>query len=152
MKTCRDCFKAKPFSEFYSHEKMKDGKLNKCIDCVKARVRRHRKANLEIIRAYDRQRGRTKDRLERARIYSRKRNKSGVGTISSRNWRNKNPEKYNAHIKLNNAVRDGKVRKGKCRKCRSKRSEGHHLDYSKPLEVFWLCRKHHAELHRKYKD
>ena len=27
--------------------------------------------------------------------------------------------------------------------------ERHHPDYSKPLEVIWLCRDHHRALHRK---
>lgn len=28
--------------------------------------------------------------------------------------------------------------------------ERHHPDYSKPLEIVWLCRKHHRMIHRKY--
>jgi hypothetical protein len=30
-----------------------------------------------------------------------------------------------------------------CVACDSEKSEMHHEDYSKPLEVWWLCRKHH---------
>lgn len=29
--------------------------------------------------------------------------------------------------------------------------ERHHGDYSRPYEIRWLCKKHHKELHRKYK-
>lgn len=26
--------------------------------------------------------------------------------------------------------------------------ERHHIDYDKPLEILWLCRKHHREFHK----
>jgi len=31
--------------------------------------------------------------------------------------------------------------------CGEKKAHGHHDDYTKPLAVKWLCRKHHEELH-----
>jgi len=32
----------------------------------------------------------------------------------------------------------------------SEEAQKHHEDYSKPLAVQWLCRKHHMELHNAY--
>ena len=48
-----------------------------------------------------------------------------------------------------NAVKAGKIKRGLCVKCGAQKVEGHHPDYSKPLEAVWLCNKHHMELHRK---
>jgi hypothetical protein len=35
-----------------------------------------------------------------------------------------------------------------CKICGSAKSEMHHPDYSKPLEVVWLCRDHHLDVHK----
>lgn len=45
---------------------------------------------------------------------------------------------------VNHAKRDGKLIPLPCEVCGNVKSEAHHRDYSKPLEVQWLCRKHHV--------
>ncbi|TXH55919.1 MAG: hypothetical protein E6Q97_07710 [Desulfurellales bacterium] len=65
-------------------------------------------------------------------------------------WAKNNVEKRKAHSAVNYAVRSGRIKKLPCEVCGSKvRIQGHHDDYSKPLEVRWLCQVHHKELHRK---
>lgn len=56
--------------------------------------------------------------------------------------------KRHARMLLNRAVVAGRVQKEPCAVCGSATVDGHHTDYSKPLEVLWLCRKHHGEAHR----
>lgn len=36
IKTCFKCKKEKTLDAYYKHSEMKDGHLNKCIDCTKA--------------------------------------------------------------------------------------------------------------------
>ena len=48
---------------------------------------------------------------------------------------------------LNNAVRDGRVTKTPCMVCGDLKVEGHHADYSAPLDVVWLCKLHHTQCH-----
>jgi hypothetical protein len=51
------------------------------------------------------------------------------------------------------AIRRGKIKPQPCKVCGEK-AQGHHLDYSKPMDVQWLCSKHHGEQHvgiRRYK-
>ena len=64
-------------------------------------------------------------------------------------WEKRNPEKIHAHRVLNGYVRRGQVlRPTTCEECgkdpglnKAGRSliHGHHEDYSKPMEVLWLC-------------
>lgn len=72
--------------------------------------------------------------------------------------REKYPEKFAAQKTLNEAVRSGRiVRPETCEACGQKpprnrlgRSsiQGHHDDYSKPLEVRWLCQPCHNRHHK----
>lgn len=59
-------------------------------------------------------------------------------------------EKQNARILLNYHIKKGNIVRPKiCTVCLEKKNvEGHHEDYSKPLEVIWACRQCHADLHK----
>lgn len=67
---------------------------------------------------------------------------------SARKWERNNPDKRSSHRKVLWAVSSGKLKKEKCKICGKSEVDAHHEDYSKPLEVIWLCRRHHKELHR----
>jgi len=77
---------------------------------------------------------------------------SDRATEAKRAWNERNPEKRQASIAVNNAVRGGRLKKEPCEVCGSPESQGHHDDYSKPLVVRWLCTAHHAEHHVKQRD
>lgn len=48
-------------------------------------------------------------------------------------------------------VRRGKVVRSPCARCGNPRVEAHHKDYSRPLDVVWLCRECHLKEHRSVK-
>lgn len=54
--------------------------------------------------------------------------------------------KSNARSYIHVYIQRGKVEIKGCEICGAP-AECHHDDYSKPLEVHWLCRDHHLELH-----
>lgn len=59
------------------------------------------------------------------------------------------PERHRARVAVAHALRDGRLQRGPCAvggDC-APRVESHHRDYSKPLDVVWLCTRHHKQLH-----
>lgn len=150
MKVCRDCNQEKPITEFYKHAKMLDGHLNKCIECVKARVSKHRKANLEKVREYDKQRSLLPHRVEARKKYQNTEEGKVAKKRAIQSYHKRYPLKYAAHVVTSNYIRDGKLKPSEaCSICNSKELiEAHHDDYTKPLEVRWLCIKCHKEWHK----
>lgn len=56
------------------------------------------------------------------------------------------PQKNKARAMVNRAVRSGKLIRQPCEVCDTTINvQAHHSDYRKPLEVNWLCFKHHRE-------
>lgn len=45
------------------------------------------------------------------------------------------------------AINSRRLVRRPCEVCGALRSEAHHVDYDKPLDVRWLCRLHHDWLH-----
>lgn len=89
---------------------------------------------------------------EKLRKYNREYNK---------NWRAENgyhneeksklryPEKQKARGKISNEIIMGRLERKPCAICGQENAQAHHPDYSKPLEVEWLCPLHHTEAHKK---
>jgi hypothetical protein len=69
------------------------------------------------------------------------------GTQRKRRYRVANPVKHAAHLALTKAVRLGLLVRLPCDLCGNAKTEGHHVDYSAPLSVVWLCKKHHLAAH-----
>lgn len=77
----------------------------------------------------------------------------------ARNGRKRDPIKQRAHNQVAQAVKNGTlVRPEECSVCFAVNGHGakgwakieaHHPDYSKPLEVIWLCAKCHNKVHPK---
>jgi hypothetical protein len=67
------------------------------------------------------------------------------GYHNERNSKKRYPEKQKARNMVLTALANGKLVKKPCKICNELKVEGHHEDYSKPLKVVWLCKKHHVE-------
>lgn len=105
-----------------------------CKACWRAKVRARRRTN-PAVREYDR---------ERSKLPHRRKIRAKV----SKKWRDKNPAAYKAQAALGNAVRDGKIKKEPCLFCEAvDHVHAHHRDYSRPLDVVWVCAKCHHRLH-----
>ncbi len=103
-----------------------------------------------------------KNNPEKSRLKSRKKEKrlkERLGlkiyykriTETTRRWRLKYPERRKAQIAVFVAIRNRSLIRNPCH-CGSKKVEAHHEDYSKPLKVKWLCKRHHIEADRKRRN
>lgn len=134
-KPCFKCGETLPLSAFYKHAGMADGHLNKCKECNKKDVRQNYQDNNEHYLEYEKARANLPHRI-------------ALNRVTTTRMRTRFPKKYSAHNAVNNALRDGRLKRKPCERCGSLRVHGHHDDYSKPLDVTWLCPKHHKERHR----
>lgn len=135
MKTCFKCRKIKPLSDYYRHPKTADGHLNKCKECPKEDMRRHRRES-NAPREYDKRRyyfnPEVKERIQ----------------ANAENWRDNNPKARAAHNAVARAKANGTLIVQPCEVCGDDYNiHAHHDDYDNPLSVRWLCPLHHVRHH-----
>ncbi len=68
-------------------------------------------------------------------------NEKGVMTLASFE------EKERARMLVALAIQSGRLQRQRCEVCGIADAHAHHPDYSRPLDVQWLCRKHHKQEH-----
>lgn len=146
-KACRKCEKHFPeVAGFYAKD-------STCKECRKQRVRQNRLEKIEYYKAYDAARANDPARIAARISYSKTLRGRISGARAKQAWAEQNPIKRSANSAVNNAVRDGKLTKSAaCDVCAKTncRINGHHDDYSKPLDVRWLCSACHRAWHKKH--
>ncbi len=155
-KKCFKCGKVKPLSEFYKHKQMLDGHLNKCKECTKEDVRANYVKDIEKSREKERVRNNTKERVEYRRVLAEKREKLDPEKYRlakkryNQKYRDQNRQKDRARSIVFYNVSTGKIKNPCiCQRCGAGGYiEGHHEDYSKPLDITWLCDSCHKERHK----
>lgn len=148
MKTCKKCLRELPRTEFYKKPHMTDGLFSSCKECESKKGKAY--WSRPEVKAHRKEYKKTYTEPESSKFFRKQwrlNNKERV-CAQSKKWRDKNKEKVRAYNALNQAIKMGRVIKPEqCSKCpNTGRIEGHHEDYSKPLDVEWLCRDCHAKI------
>lgn len=139
-KKCRTCGIDKEISEYH----LIDPIPSECKSCANARRQRN----------YYREKEKNPDKIreigrEKYHKYKSTAEYKNRQVIRQRRVRKEKPVQYSAWNKVRRAIRLGRLIRGDCEKCGwVGKTQAHHEDYLKPLDVIWLCppchRKHHG--------
>lgn len=148
-KTCNRCNEPKAVDCFSLDRSKKDGLRTLCKACTALtykspktlkqtadRMRELRKT--EKWKAYYKESAKAWRKTPKGQAYS---------LVSNRQAAQAHPERHLARKVVNEAVRYGHLEKVPCFCCGDSKVEARHPDYSRPLDVVWLCQKHHGEIH-----
>jgi len=132
-KKCFSCGADKPLEELKKDTRRSFGRMSLCKICHNKKYSEYNK----------------RTRIQQwARLLNwRKNNRQHVNS-QSLNYQQTEAGKIrkSANGKVYHAIKTGKIKKMPCEICGNK-AQAHHSDYDKPLNINWLCRKHHADWH-----
>ena len=155
VKRCPKCGEIKCRSKFHRRQRAKDGLQSYCKDCDKITTLAQRATpeGLEYVRQWRQ----TESGKKSTRAYLESDAGRKTHCINAAKHRAEHSDKAKARSILSNAVIAGSViRPLNCSVCgieplpmRDGRSalQAHHHDYTKPLDVQWLCSPCHKDLH-----
>jgi hypothetical protein len=155
LRRCAVCDTESDESQYPQDTTQVDGLSARCVQCADKCVR-------------DVERARVEETLTKPKKASRSTKKPWL--IAKENWnkpkkrakkvRRKWPNKQSVHddphraarVKVAHAIRSGKLYKKPCETCQNPVTSAHHDDYTKPLNVRWLCQYCHDKWHSRHKQ
>ena len=161
MKTCTKCGEAKPLTDYHKAPKGKYGCKSVCKVCCAEIKKAYRLLNREMETlsrlvynsssagrlARERYESSAKGKAVRKEARQR-RASTPEGKAANLRKLSKFPERTRTRSMVANALKTDKLTRLPCEVCGNPKSEAHHCDYTKPLDVMWLCRTHHTEWHQ----
>lgn len=146
-KRCNDCGIEKPLSGFSPTGNPGGGYRSYCKACAVKRTAGWSRRNPEKFRAGKRDRwARHKDRINAERRAKR----AEARAAREEEKRRGVPRRVlanRAQARVAYALKAGILIREPCEVCGSERVHAHHPDYSRPLDVAWLCARHHRARH-----
>lgn len=142
LKRCTKCEQVKSLDQFYRDPRYANKLKAACKACctIKERAwhKKHPESNRQATKRW------REHNVEHRRSYQRKYSKEQREVVLAKERRHavRHPEK----VRARSAARHSKqLERQPCAVCGATKVEAHHEDYSKPLVVVWLCKKHHFE-------
>jgi hypothetical protein len=132
MKLCSSCKSNKSLDQFWKSKRTKDGLKCYCIECSRAKNKEYLKNGYMakyMAQYYKKNDQARKEKGQRSNRYNLK---TGHSII---------------YGKVRSQIESGKIAKKSCMICKSIIVHAHHKDYSKPLDLTWLCPSHHKAVH-----
>lgn len=133
-KRCGCCKELRFLVDFPTNKRALSGYYCYCKICANSKNKNNYLNNREKI-------------LKRTKLYRQTEKGKEVMRSATKRSILKFPEKQFARDEVNKALKRGDLTKLECEFCGDTKTQAHHSDYSKPLEVRWVCKKHHWELH-----
>jgi glutamate synthase domain-containing protein 2 len=169
MKICKKCGIEKAYSQFKKDKRNPGGAGSPCLECysvyLKSDIQKHQsylrvqkwfqknkeslKGNQKRLESFKKYHRNHKEKISKYNREYIQKNREKIRELSRRY-----PERLKARELTRQAIRSGRLVRPKiCSICDAERKiQAHHVDYSKPLEIMWLCVDCHKKQHLKYQE
>jgi hypothetical protein len=151
LKTCRRCKEEKPLHDFGRKKISADGLNWWCKKCNVEANTAYRKTENGSVKLKEYRNS------DRGRMVAKNADKKFRSSEKWKIWIDETKDKYafrrRARRMAMHAVYMGRLDRKPCEVCgTNEKIEAHHDDYSKPLDVRWLCQAHHRQWHAEHKE
>lgn len=139
--TCSKCWHVGVPDDFPKNRSRKTGRGELCRRCNSSRCLAYSKRTKPWKKPRYREVAAARSRERRANPATAEAERD-----KSRRHKRRNPKKGRVQHQVANAIKHGRLTPMPCEVCGAT-AEAHHDDYSRPLDVRWLCHLHHCEWH-----